>query len=172
MYDVPQKWYNILHKYHINQLINERTRVKKNSKTCIDHIYLTNPEHTRSTKVPHISLSDHCPVCYVRKHNAMFHTGTHINITYRLFKNFNEDDFVNDLSIAPWNLCYIFDDPNDALDCWQYLFLEVIDKHAPLLERRVKHAKQPEWFSKDNMQAMFLRDTYASTNDEENMKHW
>ncbi len=56
-HNVPQKWYNILDKYHINQLINEPTIVKKKSKTCIHHIYVTNPEHTRSTKGPHISLS-------------------------------------------------------------------------------------------------------------------
>ncbi len=48
----------------------------------------------------------------------------------------------------------------------------MVDKHAPLLECRVKHAKQPEWFSEDIKQAMFLCGTYASTNDEENMKHW
>ncbi len=78
----------------------------------------------------------------MRKRNAMFHTGTHINIKYRLFKNFNQDAFVNDLSTTPWNLCYIFDDPNDALNFWQYLFLEVVDKHLPLLEQhRVKRAK-------------------------------
>ncbi len=108
LHDVHQKWYNILDKYYINQLINESTRVKQSSKTCIDHIYVVTSEHTRSTKVPHISLSDHYPVCYVRKHNAMFFTGTHINITYRLYKKFNRDDFVNDLSTTPWNMCYIF----------------------------------------------------------------
>ncbi len=37
-HDVPKNNYNILDKYHINQLINEPTRVQKNSKTCIDHI--------------------------------------------------------------------------------------------------------------------------------------
>ncbi len=49
----------------------------------------------------------------------------------------------------------------------KYIFLGVVDKHAPFLENRVKYAKQPVWFPEDIKHAMFLHDTYASTNDEE-----
>jgi hypothetical protein len=37
-----QKWLSILETYNIKQIVNEPTRVTKESKTLIDHIYITN----------------------------------------------------------------------------------------------------------------------------------
>ncbi len=47
----------------------------------------------------------------------------------------------------PWSICDAFDDPSDALSCWQTLFLEAADNQAPLTEHRVKKVKQPDLFS-------------------------
>ncbi len=51
-------------------------------------------------------------------------------------KEFDHDSFLEDLNSVPWSLCDAFDDPNDALSCWQTLFLEVADN--PVTECSVK----------------------------------
>ncbi len=63
------------------------------------------------------------------------YTGKHTVIKYGSYKNFNKETFLEDLNTTPWLICDIFDNPNDALDCWRYLFMEVVDRHAPLMER-------------------------------------
>ncbi|CAB4027323.1 Hypothetical predicted protein [Paramuricea clavata] len=58
---IPKQWVDIMESYNLTQLIKVPTRVTNSSKTCIDHIYVTNPEHVRATKVATISISDHFP---------------------------------------------------------------------------------------------------------------
>ncbi len=156
--EVPKCWFRIMDTYHLSQLIDEPTRIKSGSKTCIDHIYVTNPEHVRAKNVSHIGLSDHFPVCYVCKHNSTSHTGTHNTIKYKSYKNFDEQALLKNLTTTQWNIIDMFDNTNDALDCWKYLFLD-----APMMERRVKRPKQSDWFSDDIKEAIYLRDKYSGT---------
>ena len=72
----------------------------------------------------------------------------------------------------PWNVCESFEDPNDALGCWEKLFLEVVEKHAPLKGRRVKKPKQLEWLTEEMLIAMNSRNKFAQLNDDQNRKHW
>jgi hypothetical protein len=169
---IPKQWVDIMESYNLTQLIKAPTRVTNSSKTCIDHIYVTNPEHVRATKVATISISDHFPVCYSRSHNSATRKHKHSSIKYRSYKNFNQSAFLEDLTLVPWNVCESFDDPNDALDCWEKLFLEVVEKHAPLKERLVKKPKQPEWLTEEMLKAMNARDKFAQLNDDRNRKLW
>ena len=41
---------------------------------------------------------------------------------------------------------------------WTDLFLDVINKHAPLKKKRVKHQTLPPWLNSGTKQAMLLRD--------------
>ncbi len=72
----------------------------------------------------------------------------------------------------PCSICDEFDDPNDVLNCWQTLFLEVADNHVPVTEHRAKKVNQPDWFSVDMKQAIYLRDKYADTNEFHNWRYW
>ena len=45
-----------------------------------------------------------------------------------------------------------------ALSHWIDLFLDVINKQAPLKKKRVKHQTLPPWLNTDIKQAMLLRD--------------
>ena len=51
-----------------------------------------------------------------------------------------------------------YNDPSEALAFWYDVFLSVVNKHAPLRRKRVKHPKLPPWLTKDIIQAMTLRD--------------
>ena len=141
---IPKQWIDIMESYNLTQRIMTPTRITNYSKTCIDHTYVTNAEHVQATKVATISISDHFPVCYSRSHNSATLKRNHTSIKYRSYKNFNQAAFLEDLTLVPWNVCESFEDSNDTLACWVQLFLEVVEKHAPLQERRVKKPKQPE----------------------------
>ena len=63
----------------------------------------------------------------------------HITTSYRSFKTFNEDAFINDLSgdlnnftVSPQS------DINDDLMIWYSIFLKHLDHHAPYKTRSVK----------------------------------
>ena len=43
----------------------------------------------------------------------------------------------------PWSVIEQFDDVDDDLDTWEKLFMDVVNTHAPLRERRVKRPRQP-----------------------------
>ena len=75
---------------------------------------------------------------------------------------------VSDLSISDRNpiscTCTPFDnvhqhmDPNEALAVWYKLFTDLVNRHAPVRHKRVKHSKMPPWLNKDIIQAMSDRD--------------
>ena len=47
---------------------------------------------------------------------------------------------------------------NQALTAWYEAFLTVVEKHAPVRKRRVKHPTLPQWLSSEIIKAMKLRD--------------
>jgi endonuclease/exonuclease/phosphatase family metal-dependent hydrolase len=56
----------LLETYNLKQIVNEPTRVTKESKTLKDHIYITNLEKLQESHVVQYSASDHYPVCMTR----------------------------------------------------------------------------------------------------------
>ena len=49
-------------------------------------------------------------------------------------------------------------DTNRSLENWVNIFLNIINKHAPLKEKRVKRKNQPKWFNSDISHAIKMRD--------------
>ena len=145
-----QKWLSILETYNIKQIVNEPTRVTKESKTLIDHIYITNLEKLQKSHVVQYSVSDHYPVCMTRSEQISVKKDTHISIVYRNYKKIVESEFLKDLSYAPFNKVEYVEDPNDALKIWYNFFNEILNKHAPIVTKRVKRDKQPEWYNYTN----------------------
>ena len=59
-------------------------------------------------------------------------------------KNFDEIRFLNDLLSQHWEYVYFFgNDPNNMWEIWKELFLEVVDKHAPLQQKKIRSSKIP-----------------------------
>ena len=63
-----------------------------------------------------------------------------------------------DLHVIPFENVYNFSDLNVALSHWIDVFLDVINQHAPLEKKRVKHQTLLPWLNADIKQAMLLRD--------------
>ena len=90
------------------------------------------------TKVYESWMSDHLPMCVVWKYQKRQKQSQHHTITYRDCKNFDEQAFLRDLNTAPWSSMEMFDDPDDALDFFNKMFLDIVDAHVPLVQERVR----------------------------------
>ena len=60
----------------------------------------------------------------------------------RDFKHFSESQFRADLRRVPWDtICY--DDPNTCWILWKSIFYEILNKHAPIRQRKIKANSVP-----------------------------
>ena len=105
------------------------------------------------------SISDHSPIfcTWSFKLPKRLSKG-YTSIEYTSFKNFDVDCFLLHLSTMLFRSIFNYNDPSEALAFWYDVFLSVVNKHAPLRRKRVKHPKLPPWLTKDIIQAMTLRD--------------
>lgn len=129
---INKAWSDYIEPFGLTHLVSEATRITPESSTLIDHIYSNCPENVTSLSVSKIGLSDHFPVFFTRKMHCHPATRAHYTVSYRSFKDFDENKFFADLQAVPWDVIRLFNDPNDILEAWSDLFLEVTDKNIPL----------------------------------------
>ena len=169
----PSVWQDKIDGHQLTQIVRDPTRVTSDTQTLIDHIYVSHPGNVKACKVSTIALSDHYPVCFVRHMRANYDSKHgHTTITYRSYKNFDEKSFLADLAVVPWSVIEQFDDVDDALDTWEKLFMDVVNTHVPLRERRVKRTRQPGWLTDEITEAMDKRDSLKQSRDFPNYKLW
>ena len=109
-----KEWLDFTSNFQLIQLIKEPTRVTATTATLIDHFFTTHPDKVRAVKVAKIGLSDHYPICAVLK-SSFGSKNCHTSITYRSYKDFNQQAFL--------------DDVNETLDKWYELFHNAMNKH-------------------------------------------
>ena len=151
-----QKLKNICVLYQLSQIIDEPTRVTKFSATQIDLILAANnPESISNHGVIEIGISDHSLIYAVKKLVPL--KGQRTCSEVRNFKNFNERLFLHDLSRIPWDCVNQFNNPNDSQQVWKSFFIEVPDRHAPILRKYIKTTRIP-WLNASIKQLMRQRD--------------
>ena len=90
----------------------------------------------------------------------------------RNFKRFNETDFIRELSSIPWYVITQFSNPNDCWQIWKSLFLEIVDKHAPLFHKCIKSNPVP-WINSNIKKLMRSRDFHKKRAKRYNSRvHW
>ena len=142
----------------LSQHVNTVTR--PSSSTCLDHVYANNPNDLAKIHVSNIGLSDHLPVVTVHKHNGSFASRlSHKEIKYRNFKNFDPQSFRNDVENAPWYMLENATDVEHKTDLWTRIFTDVVDRHAPLITKRVKQLQRPPWLTDEVYNTLHQRDT-------------
>ncbi|CAC5401832.1 unnamed protein product [Mytilus coruscus] len=106
------------------------------------------------------------------KGGAYFQTSVdkHVTIKYRNFTKFNQEKFIEDLKAKNFKEILYFDNPDHALDAWYSKLLNVLNKHAPIITKRVKIKSQPKWLNQDINQLRAKRDFYHKKKDFENYK--
>ena len=149
---------SIFEMYQLTQLIDEATRITTTSNTLIDHFITNTQEKICKSGVIHTGISDHSMIYAIRKINITIHKNVENISEIRNMKNFNGQNFLNDLLQQPWENIYFFaDNPNGMWDIWKELFLEILDKHAPLQKKKIKSKSTP-WITSNIKNMINTRD--------------
>ena len=98
MTETDKDWLKFTTSFSLTQLISNPTRVTKPSRTLIYHIYTNYDKNISRVHVCHLKISDHYAVFGSRKLNSHVRKNKHNTITYRSFKQFDENSFIADLS--------------------------------------------------------------------------
>ena len=53
----------------------------------------------------------------------------------------------------------MFDGVNEKLDTWEWIFNDVMNRHAPIVKKRVKHEPLLPWMNNDILQLVHRRDS-------------
>ena len=165
--NIPTKKIKSLYElYQLTQLIDEATRITPTTTSLIDHIVTNMPEKISDSGVIHTGISDHSLVFAIRKISIV--TKQENTLEIRNMKNFDEGKFIEELLKQHWEYVYFFaDDPNAMWEIWKNLFLEVLDKHAPLQQKKIRSKKVP-WITSDIKKLMNTRDKKAILTNHEN----
>jgi hypothetical protein len=166
--NVNPSWKDIVKAYNLQQVVDVPTRITHTSQTLIDHVYTNRPDLVKNVEVPYKAVSDHFPVHITwGKQVMMANGGSHKSISYRVNKNFNKFDFLHDLS-KDFTEISLGDDLDNAMSDMNQVLLQNIDKHAPVIQKRVKRERQPLWFTDEVKQAINDRDRYKKLRDHDN----
>ena len=144
-----KKLKEILETYQLSQLITEPTRITANSCTLIDQYITSTPEKIVRSGVIHTGISDHNLIYGVRKVNPVLNTRKKAKkIEVRNMKRFDGERFNEDLLNMPWERIVLKTDTNSMWICWKEVFLEVLEKHAPIRKIRKRSCSVP-WITAD-----------------------
>ena len=135
---------NIISLYGFYVQINIPTRISKTSATLIDNI-LANTNELQSG-VLYSSITDHLPVfCFKKGCSKSYNNQT---CTYRKLTPSAIENFKKDLYRADWNECYKSDDVDSAYNSFIALFLDLYNKHFPLVTMKRKKKNKRPWVTK------------------------
>jgi hypothetical protein len=138
----------VLHDYGLTNIIEGPTCFKNLDKPTLNDVILTNcPRKIASTLNVNIGMSDHHN--HIQAATRLFAPRSEKqDITYRTYKNFNEDEFLEDLknslslsifdNVDCENSDHVTIDVNKQSQLHSDVFRSVIDRHAPLKRRKIK----------------------------------
>ena len=102
---------DLLDVYDLHCLITGATRKTKTSETLLNLILTNNKRTTLKTGVVDTLLSDHSLVCAVLRSSA---PGS-CQHRDRVLKTFNQQNFSQDMQVAPFHIINLFDNVDDKL---------------------------------------------------------
>lgn len=141
--------------YQLTQTIHEFTRVTPVSSSLID-VHLTNdPTKISTSGVIHVGISDHSLIYTIRKIGIP--KGPPKIIKTRNYKSFSSQLFLEDLSNQPWEILNNLSDPNEIWSNFKAIFLTIFDKHAPIINRKIRNKPSP-WITQELKSTMYKRD--------------
>ncbi|CAC5389868.1 unnamed protein product [Mytilus coruscus] len=89
-----------------------------------------------------------------------------------MFQNFNENNVLEDLNKTNFDQIQQKSDIQSATDMWYKLFLSVINRHAPVKVKKIKHIHQPDRLTDEVKDAQKKRNYYQSKRDWKNFRYW
>lgn len=126
----------IIQQKGLTQIIKKPTRVTQDTKSLIDIIATNNPGSIAEQDVIPTSLSDHDLVGCVRKLNNKMYTSK--TVKTRNYAKYNPDNMNRDFEQVNWLPVLSLSNVNDAVNTFNGIVKDIFDKHAPIIQKRVK----------------------------------
>jgi hypothetical protein len=155
--------------HHLTQLIKQPTRITNNSGTLIDVIAVNNESLVVDSGSLESNISNHSIVyCIIKK---KIKKPKVCNKEFRSLKHFEARAFQNYLQSVPWDA-----KKRNGCNKWKCLYLEVLNKHAPIKRIKIRQKGKP-WFTSDLHAMIIQRDKIfkkasKSTNEKEKKNLW
>ena len=147
----------ICQQFQLHNVIDTPTRITEKSATCIDLILVSNENKLYTSGNIPVGFSDHNLVYMTYKSRPV--KAKPKILKTRSYRKFDSSLFHDDLNNTDWNFVFQADNPEIAWCCFKDKFKQISDKHAPLVEVRVK-GNQPSWFNEDILSMCKDRDYY------------
>ena len=140
---IPKPFQDFMCGYSLCNVVKEPTCFKSVSNPTLIDVILTNtPRRLASHVNVAIGMSDHHNIiCAATK--LCLDQNIRRHITYRSMKHFSMSKYVEDLSMTPFHVCEVFEDPDDVMWCYQTLLKNVVDENAPLKQKTLKKPQVP-----------------------------
>ena len=126
---------------NLTQLITLPTRVTSQSSSLIDVIMTSNPDLVTESGVVETHISDHYMVYSVL--NLKMPKPPPVYVTARNYKRYVPELFAKDLAQVPWHEIFMVDDVNTKLDCFNWHFLQVLNRQAPVKSMKIRNRPCP-----------------------------
>ena len=128
--------------YGLHNLIDQPTCFKSKTPSLIDVILVTNRRKYSGVLNCNCHINDvHNSIGAATRRFAPLRKPCHV--FYRSYKHFNDVDFCNSISTAPFHVSEIFDDVEDMAWYTSKLLNDVIDEHAPMKRKLIKQESVP-----------------------------
>ena len=133
--------YNI---YNLNQIITEPTRTTSDTATLIDHIGTNKSEHILDLGVIPYCISDHDVIFAIRSMKVPKRKRSPQTISTRKLNVFDEIAFISELKKIPFDqIKLLTNDSNEMWFLWKMIFLDVLNKHAPVTDIKINGNSLP-----------------------------
>ena len=134
--------------FHLTNIVKSGTCFTKTRTSLIDLILTNKPSSFNTTLVTETSLSDYHKMIttFFKLHFLRLRPKV---ITYRNYKKFHEEKFLNDLKETN----NIMNDPNQSLT---KTFLTIVKKHAPL-KKKIVRGNQTLFMTKEFQKVIYTR---------------
>ena len=121
----------------VQNLVKDSTCFKGNTPTLLDLLVTNVPKRIQGVTCMDSELSDcHSMVLWATKLKVSVKRDR--MVTYRSYKNFNELDYLYQLSTAPFHVAEIFESVDDSYWFFNKLLTDIVDEHAPVKCRKIK----------------------------------
>ena len=109
-----------IEQFCLTNVIHEATRTTNYSKTLLDVVLTSHPERLAKSGTLQVGISDHDLIFVVRKQKIPKPKAR--TIEFRTLKNLDQHAFLSDLTSAPWDSSYIYDNIDDIWSHWSDLY--------------------------------------------------
>ena len=146
---------------NLNQLIKSPTRITESSQTIVDVIFVSSLRLVVNSGVIETCISDHFPVYVSLKLKTDKSPPNYI--TTRSYNKYDPDLFAIDLASNRDRLVSIFrmDNVDEKLTIFNEIFLNTLDKHAPVKTIKVRGKSCP-FITSEIKASMIKRDQLHS----------